>query len=104
MRVPLLLGCLLLVGCGLQSERAVNAEDKPEPREVLPEDLRTRKTGHDWPCFLGPTGDGVSAEKGILSKWPKAGPAVVWSIETDSGYSGAVVSRGRLFLFDREGN
>src|SRR5262249_13901652 len=93
MRLPLLLGCLLLIGCGLRTEPAATAEDKPEPRR-----------GHDWPCFLGPTGDGVSTEKGILTKWPKGGPEVVWSKEVGSGYSGPVVSRGKLFFFDRVRN
>lgn len=102
--VPLLLlVCVVLSGCGAPDERAVSADDKVEP-DAAPTDLRTRKTGDDWPCFLGPTGDGVSTEKGILTRWPKAGPPVVWSLATGTGYSGPVVSRGRLFLFDREGN
>src|SRR5262245_42790292 len=103
MRLPLLLACLLLTGCAAQHERAVSAEDSTEPRE-LPPDLRTRKTGHDWPCFLGPTADSVSKEKGILTKWPKAGPELVWSKIVGIGYSGPVISCGRLFVFDRVRN
>ena len=38
-----------------------------------PPDLWTRKAGGDWPRFLGPTGDGVSPETGILTTWPKEG-------------------------------
>ena len=38
-----------------------------------PPDLWTRKAGGDWPRFLGPTGDGVSPETGILTTWPKGG-------------------------------
>src|SRR6478735_3924320 len=99
MRLSLLATCLLLAGCAAPLEHAVSADDS-ENRES-PADLRTRKTGDDWPCFLGPTADGVSAEKGILTKWPKAGPEVVWTKDVGGGYAGPVVSKGRLFLFDR---
>ena len=34
-------------------------------------DLGTRKKGVDWPRFLGPTGNSLSTETGILTKWPK---------------------------------
>ena len=104
MRQSLLLACLLLAGCGPASERAASADETAEPRDQPPPDLRTRKTGEDWPCFLGPTGDNVSTEKGILTRWPKAGPEVVWSKVVGIGYAGPVVSRGRLFFFDRVRN
>ena len=68
--------------------------------EALPPDLRTRKTGSDWPCFLGPTGDSISTEKGILERWPKEGPRIVWEKKVGNGYAMAVTSRGRLFVFD----
>ncbi|MEX0713116.1 MAG: hypothetical protein WD278_12245, partial [Pirellulales bacterium] len=41
-------------------------------------DLGTRKAGHDWPAFLGPTGDSKSAETGIVTQWPPEGPRLVW--------------------------
>jgi outer membrane protein assembly factor BamB len=66
-------------------------------------DLRTRRTGHDWPGFLGPDRDGRSAERGILTEWPAGGPPLRWSREVGEGYSAPAVSRGRLFLFDRHG-
>jgi hypothetical protein len=69
----------------------------------LPPDLRTRLTGSDWPRFLGPTGDSVSTEKGIVSPWPKEGPRLVWHRRIGSGYGMPAISRGRLFLFDRVG-
>src|SRR5581483_3605950 len=69
--------------------------------EGLPPDLRTRKTGSDWAGFLGPTGDSVSTEKGIVAPWPKAGPRVVWHRRLGTGYGMPSISRGRLFLFDR---
>ena len=66
-----------------------------------PPDLRTRKTGSDWPTFLGPNQDGVSPETGILKAWPADGLKVVWETQMGLGYAPPVVSRGRLFHFDR---
>ena len=70
----------------------------------LPPDLRTRKTGSDWPMFLGPTSNSVSAETGILTKWPREGLNVVWEAPMGLGYAPPVTSRGRLFHFDRFGD
>ena len=33
----------------------------------------------DWPQFCEPNRDGVSAEKGLLHKWPDGGPPKVWT-------------------------
>lgn len=65
-----------------------------------PADLRTRKTGSDWPRFLGPTGDSISPERGIRKSWPKNGLRVVWQTELGLGYAPPTISRGRLFHFD----
>jgi outer membrane protein assembly factor BamB len=73
-------------------------------KDKTPPDLRTRKTGSDWPHFLGPTRDGVSTEKGPLTPWPARGPRVVWEKAVGSGYGAPAVSRGRLFLLDRHGD
>jgi outer membrane protein assembly factor BamB len=67
-------------------------------------DLRTRKTGDDWPQFLGPTGDSKSRETGILTKWPVEGPRVVWQRKLAEGYAMPSISLGRLFMFDRVGD
>ncbi|HJZ92824.1 MAG TPA: PQQ-binding-like beta-propeller repeat protein [Gemmataceae bacterium] len=69
-----------------------------------PPDLRTRKTGSDWPTFLGPTRDGVSPEKGILTRWPREGLKVVWEVPMGLGFAAPVVSKGRVFHFDRFGD
>ena len=65
-----------------------------------PADLRTRKNGSDWPRFLGPSGNSVSPEKGILTRWPARGLRVVWQTELGLGYAPPTISRGRLFHFD----
>ncbi|HEY1066009.1 MAG TPA: PQQ-binding-like beta-propeller repeat protein [Pirellulales bacterium] len=64
-------------------------------------DLRTRRTGEDWPQFLGPLGTSVSRETGIANPWPKSGPPVVWQKRLGEGYSAPVTYRGRLFQFTR---
>jgi outer membrane protein assembly factor BamB len=72
----------------------------PVPSDDLP-DLRTRKTGSDWPTFLGPTGNSVSTEKGIVSPWPKEGLRLVWVQRMGLGYVMPAISKGRAFVFDR---
>lgn len=60
--------------------------------------------GSDWPCFLGPTGDSKSSERGILTQWPAAGPPLVWQLPLGTGYCMPVISNGKLFQFDRDGD
>jgi outer membrane protein assembly factor BamB len=67
-------------------------------------DIGTRKAGLDWPKFLGPTGDSISSEKGIITPWPENGLRIVWHMKTGSGYGMPAISKGRLFLFDRHGD
>jgi outer membrane protein assembly factor BamB len=99
MRLLLLAGFALALGCG-----GAAPDDAPPAREeTRPADIGTRKAGVDWPRFLGPTGDGVSPEKGIVSPWPKEGLRLVWERPVGSGYGAPSVSRGRLFVFDRVG-
>ncbi len=85
---------LLLLGC-------VAEEGKPG---APPPDLGTRKAGSDWPCFLGPTGNSVSSEKGIVTPWPAAGPRLLWHKKLGQSYGAPSISRGRLFIFDRQRN
>jgi outer membrane protein assembly factor BamB len=103
LRLSLLL-CLLLAGCFTRSASEIAADEDTvtaSADDPLPPDLRSRKTGSDWPRFLGPQGTSVSSEKGIHSPWPAAGPKIVWERSIGSGYAMPVVSRGRLFLIDR---
>jgi outer membrane protein assembly factor BamB len=68
-------------------------------RQAPVKDLRTRKSGDDWPAFLGPTGDSRSRETGILTDWSN-GLKVVWHRELGLSYGMPTISRGRLFQFD----
>lgn len=67
-------------------------------------DLRTRKTGVDWPNFLGPTQDSVSPETGLLKAWPPEGPKIVWRRTIGEGYAPPAIQKGRLFQVERVGN
>ena len=56
----------------------------------------------DWPQYLGPTGDSVSTETGLLDAWPEEGPREVWRIEVGPGYGGAAIVGDQAFILDRE--
>ena len=58
----------------------------------------------DWPQFLGPTRDGHSPETGLAREWPAGGPAKLWEAEIGAGFSGPVVSGGKVLLFHRLGD
>ncbi len=101
--------CVVLAwGCGDAPARKAAAA--PPPIEANDETPQTaapvprRKHGSDWPWFLGPAGNSVSSEKGILSPWPRDGLKLLWQVRTGTGYSVPSISKGRLFLFDRQGD
>jgi outer membrane protein assembly factor BamB len=58
--------------------------------------------GDDWPQWLGPNRDGVWREKGILDKFPKGGPKVLWRKPIGAGYSGPAVADGRVYVIDHQ--
>ncbi len=91
------LGVALLLGCSVAPTGAIAVDREDQP------DIRKRKTGVDWPEFLGPNRNGVSTETGILAKWPKSGLKVVWQARMGKGFAPPVVSKGRLYHFDRFG-
>jgi outer membrane protein assembly factor BamB len=52
----------------------------------------------NWPSFLGPNRDNISAETGLLTKWPPQGPAPAWHLGgLGQGYSGVSVANGLVF-------
>jgi outer membrane protein assembly factor BamB len=50
----------------------------------------------DWPQFLGPTRNGISAETGLLDELPASGLKPLWRKPGGVGMSGIAVSDGRL--------
>ncbi|MFN3189814.1 MAG: PQQ-binding-like beta-propeller repeat protein [Aureliella sp.] len=58
----------------------------------------------DWPNFQGPTQDSRSAETGLLSEWPDAGPEMAWKIESVGvGYSAPTVVGDTIYLLGARG-
>lgn len=55
-----------------------------------------------WQQYLGPTGDSVSTETGLLESWPEDGPPEKWRLDMGPGYGGAAIVDGQVFLLDRE--
>jgi outer membrane protein assembly factor BamB len=90
MRFHVWLICVLACGCGPPPSGQVAAVAAKEPL-----------AGSDWPGFLGPTGNSVSPEKGILTPWPREGLRIVWQKKVGMGYGMPAISRGHLFQFDR---
>ena len=58
----------------------------------------------DWPQWLGPTRDGISAGPAIVSKFPLKGVGIRWSRPVGVGWSAPVVASMKVYLFHRLGN
>jgi outer membrane protein assembly factor BamB len=57
----------------------------------------------NWPQYLGPNRNSLSAQKGILRSWPQNGPEVLWTVTPiGKGFGGPVVSAGKVYLLDRD--
>ncbi len=53
---------------------------------------------NDWPQWRGPDRTEISAEKGLLKRWPEGGPKHVWLYKNaGDGYSGPAIVAGKLF-------
>jgi len=51
-----------------------------------------------WPQFHGPNRDNISTEKGLLKKWPKNGPALLWTTTgLGHGYSSISIADGMIY-------
>ncbi len=60
----------------------------------------TTVVADDWPQWMGPKRDNVWREDGILEKFPKDGPKILWRTPIAGGYSGPAVANGRVFISD----
>ena len=109
--------CVVALGCGGGDRAALDRagtaaaatvddpDDSAVPYQAVPvPDLRTRKSGDDWPRFLGPHGNSTSGETGILTDWPASGPRIVWQRKLGTSYGIGTTSKGRFFQFDRYGD
>jgi outer membrane protein assembly factor BamB len=55
----------------------------------------------DWPQYLGPNGDAVWTETGVLKAFPPGGPKVLWRAPVGGGYAGPAVAGGKVFVADK---
>ena len=99
----------------VEAAKARSAQAAPKPPDAEkpppapgpasePASLWTRSQGSDWPYFLGPSQDGHSPERGILTRWGPRGLRVVWHRRLGTSYGAPTVARGRLLQFDRFGD
>src|SRR5690606_26739647 len=64
----------------------------------------TGLTAADFAQWRGPLRDGHSPETGLLKEWPKAGPKLLWQVQTvGAGYSTPAVVGDRIYLLGNEG-
>ncbi len=54
-------------------------------------------TADDWAHWRGPGRNGISAEKGWNSNWPKDGPPILWKASVGQGYSSVSIAKGRAY-------
>lgn len=60
-------------------------------------------TAADWPGFLGADQDGRSAEALSTERWSGAGLTTRWRYDVGAGFSGPVISDGRVIISHRIG-
>src|SRR5262245_21335210 len=81
-RLPWLAPFMLLASLALAAPQRANF--RPQP--------------YDWPQWQGVERTAVSAEKGLLTRWPKGGPLLRWKAKgLGGGYSTPSVAAGRVF-------
>ncbi|GAI61764.1 unnamed protein product, partial [marine sediment metagenome] len=52
----------------------------------------------DWPQFHGPRRDNRSAETGLLKRWPKGGPGLLWKTqELGQGFASVAIADGMIY-------
>ena len=61
----------------------------------------TNVFAQDWPQYLGPNRNGISAQKGIFRTWPQSGPEIQWTVDVGKGFGGPVIKDSKGYLLDR---
>lgn len=54
----------------------------------------------EWPHWMGPNRDNVWREDGLVDRFPKEGPKVLWRTPVENGYAGPSVAQGKVFVSD----
>lgn len=51
-----------------------------------------------WPQFHGPKRDNISTETGLLKKWPRGGPKLLWTAPgIGHGFAGVTIANGLIY-------
>ncbi len=88
---------LLLTLFTLLSVPAFAVDGEPSP------EAKAEATRGNWSGWRGPTRDGLSAETGLLSSWPDAGPRLAWKAKgLGSGFSSVAVANDRIFTMGKK--
>lgn len=90
-------------GFANEPQDGVKPTQLPETAAKQLVDLSDRN-GEDWKEFLGPRGDGTSAEKGIDPSLWSPHPKIVWTRQLGVSYGSPCIVGDRLLQFDRFGN
>ncbi len=68
---------------------------------AAPKPLSPAAKTNDWTSFLGPHHNGIADETKLLKDFSDGGPALVWEVESGTGYSSIAIAENRLILFSR---
>ena len=62
----------------------------------------------DWPQWRGPNRDGYSADKGLVAKWPAAGPKLLYTLskpeDIGTGYGQPAVIGDKFYIVGADGS
>ncbi|HEY3284595.1 MAG TPA: PQQ-binding-like beta-propeller repeat protein [Armatimonadota bacterium] len=59
----------------------------------------------DYPQWRGPQRTGISRETGLLKRWPKEGPKLLWQVnDVGYGFGSPSIARGRIYLVCSRGS
>jgi len=86
------------------ARRHPRVERYREPRRLSPPAILS-----DWPCFLGPTRNGISPETELLQKFSpwvpgQSDPLLVWALSKGQSYSAPSIKNGRVVYCHRIGS
>lgn len=63
-----------------------------------------RLSAADWPCWRGPSRNGISPETGLNWSWGATGPGVLWKAAVGKGFSSFAVAGGRVCTLGNRDN
>ncbi len=104
--ILLALGCLLLFTAIVKAQETKAKTSRAELSGNVADGAVTKvpapdRKGVDWPCFLGPNGNGACTEIDWLKAWPKDGLTTAWSKRIGTGYSAPSVVGNRVVVHHR---